>query len=577
MTKQETKAVSAAELWGLINPAANGSRESKVDEIDASTTINLEDEPELESAPATIAESTSSISESTPSTAIATTVNIESTDSSPNPIIEAAVTSTLTSVQTVALGNSAQFGITKKIKLIQAQNGATYAVREINGNRYVLQVGSRKLNNILRELASKDGVSLRKSDLNDLNESLKAYAETAGVVENVWYRYAPIPGGIEIDLGDEHHTRVRITADRVEYTTTGSNTLFYRSQASLPLAMPAKVGNLQLIKKYLNLDPVSALLFIAWLTYTIAHPKLSTTKFMILVLQGGEGTGKSFLCNNIILKLIDPNVIGVQTLPSNNKDLAIAGQNAHVLCYDNLRDLKQSMADTLCIASTGGAMTTRQLYTDADQQIIHLHVALVLNGIHSFIDQPDLAQRCLPLQLKPITGNNRKSESVMIREFNADIPAILRGLYDLIANIFMHLPSVEVTNPERMLDFVAWLAAMEKVEGIPAGIYQGAYSEALQQGRIECLYENILATAIIEFTEHRLKNGQWIGSPNELLIDLNRYSELGTQRSRDWPQNAISLSKRIIPLQASLLAQGISIEMGRGKNRTIKINVKGDM
>jgi len=44
-----------------------------------------------------------------------------------------------------------------------------------------------------------------------------------------------------------------------------------------------------------------------------------------------------------------------------------------------------------------------------------------------------------------------------------------------------------------MLDFVHWLAAMEKVDGVPPGIYQATYSDALHQSQMDSLLDNSLA------------------------------------------------------------------------------------
>ena len=461
----------------------------------------------------------------------------------------------------------------KKLGLILAQNSNTYAVIKDAANPYVLPVGSRKLNNIVRAYGNDQGLTLRKSDISEINDGLKAHAETVRDFKNVWYRVAPIIGGVEVDLGDDVHTRVKVTAGNVELVIDGSETLFYRSAVSLPFVMPAKAGNLKLLKKYLNMHAVSATLFIAWLTYTLSHPKVATSKFVILSLQGGQGAGKTSLCNNIILKLLDPSVVGVQMLPNNIKDLAIAAQNSHVLCFDNMRDIGRFMSDVLCMAATGGAMTSRQLYTDADQQVMNLHVALVLNGIHSFIDQPDLAQRCLPIQLQPISESNRVSDNELVANFNADLPVIMRGLFELMASIFTHLPNAKVTNPERMIDFVRWLAAMELVDGAPIGTYQSAYSESLNQGQLDAMQDNLLGAAVLDFCQNNLKTRDWSGTPEELLQQLNTYQTQSTLRSRDWPQNAISLSKRLIPLLASLFTQGIHIEFRRGKKRNINIHL----
>lgn len=228
------------------------------------------------------------------------------------------------------------------------------------------------------------------------------------------------------------------------------------------------------------------------------------------------------------------------------------------------------MADTLCVAATGGAASSRQLYTDADQHIQYLHVALVLNGIHHFIGQSDLAQRCLPIHLLALSENDRKSETQLIKDLQADMPAIFRGLLNLIADILKHLPTAKITNPERMIDFVHWLAAMEKVFGAPAGAFQSVYSEILREGQLDSLLDNPLASAVIEFAHEHIDD-RWSGMPAKLLTELNGLVSTGTQRSKYWPQNASSLSKRLMSLEAGLLSQGIRVERTRGKHRQITI------
>lgn len=456
------------------------------------------------------------------------------------------------------------------LNLVIGQDGKAYSVQRDVGNPCVVTVGSRYLSNIIREYAQQENISLRQGDLRDINAMLQAHAERAGKCRDVWCRVAPVSGGIEIDTGDEGHTHVRITAGTVEIVQSGSEVLFYRSPVSLPMVMPAQAGDLKRLNKFLNLHATSATLLIAWVSYVLAHPKVPASKYPILVLSGGQGSGKSSLCNNILSKLIDPNRVGLQLLPNNSKDLAIAAQNSHVLYYDNVRGFSHSMADVLCVAATGGVLSSRQLYTDADQQLLNLHVALVLNGIHSFIDQPDLAQRCLPIHLKPIPEEKRKSDTAVAEEFQADIPFIMRGLFELIAGILTHLPEARPTSPERMIDFVRWLAAMEEAQGAPTGVYQQEYSEALRHGQLDSLQENELAAAVLELVE-KLPGGRWSGTPDELLHVLNGDASRGTLRSKDWPVNAISLSKRLAVLEAGLMSQGIEITFSRGKKRSITI------
>lgn len=460
--------------------------------------------------------------------------------------------------------------LASKARFVLSQHGVAFAVVQVGGNDMALRIGSKQANNIFRAAAQERGINLTDKDLKEINETIIAQVELAGLVERVSYRVAQIDDGIEIDLGDDKNTRIIIQADKVDIVTQGSKTLFHRHPYMAPFVMPAETGDLWRIKRYLNLHPEEQLLLVAWISYTLAHPKVPTSKFPILVINGDQGSGKTSLCNHVIYPLTDPNVIGVQVFPGSAKDLAIASQHAHVLCYDNMRGFKAAMADNLCMAATGGAISNRALYTDGDLSVQYLHVALVLNGIHHFVNQPDLAQRCVPINTLTITESKRQSEGAMLKALKADMPAIFRGLLDLIAKVFAHLPDVEITQPERMLDFVHWLAAMEKAQGIPPGIYQGAYSDALRQAQLDSLMENILAATVVQYCD-RLTEATWTGTPAELLEELNGMVSTGTTYSRDWPQNPISLSKRLNGLKASLLSQGIDIQSGRGKERTITI------
>ena len=461
----------------------------------------------------------------------------------------------------------------ERLGIFLGQNGKAYAEIRDAANPYAQAVGSRGLKNHLRKLALKDHIHLKKADLGEIVEFLQAHAEIAGNRKMTWYRVAPIQGGIEIDLGDERHTRVRITSGMVEIVESGSETLFYRTTQMLPLAYPASVGNVDLLKKHVYLRPATYKLWLGWTTFTMATPKLATAKYPILSVVGGQGATKTALARNS-QRVIDPSSIGVQKLHGNSKDFAIAAQSNHVLAFDNLRTLAADLSDTMCMAATGGNITSRQLYTDGELSVLNVHVALILNGIHSFVDQSDLAQRTLPLHLEPMPEKLRKSDAELEAALVADLPQIQLGLFDLIAKIFEQLPHAEVRHPERMIDFVKWLAAMELVDGAPAGVYQGEYSYALKQGQLDSLQQSVLGTAILELAESSV-DGVWSGKPADLLSTLDFAATPGMKRARDWPTNAIALSKRLQSLQASLLSQGVSVELSRGKHRTVTITRAG--
>jgi hypothetical protein len=210
------------------------------------------------------------------------------------------------------------------------------------------------------------------------------------------------------------------------------------------------------------------------------------------------------------------------------------------------------------------------LFTDDEEHVLNIHGAMVFNGIHGFLVEPDFVQRCLPLTLKPIDESNRKSESEIFSEFQNDLPRIFRGILDLTSNIFAHLPSVEATSPERMIEFSQWLAAMEKSHDVPVGVYQKQYSSILSDSMEDSLLEDPLATAVVTVATEST-GGNWSGTPTALLEELEAVVSKRTLYSREWPRNAISLSKRLTSLQAGLRRQGITVTSQRGKYRTITI------
>lgn len=478
----------------------------------------------------------------------------------------------VTQAGAVALsGAHPPFPLSKGQRLIKSSTtGKGYIELQESSNPFVVPTDSKHTESLIHEAAASNGKRLNRTAVSDIKYYLQSNAERIGVVSDIWYRVAPVPGGIEIDLGDAAHTRVRITAGLVEIVSSGSTTLFERGPLMLGMAMPAEIGDVSLLRKYVNLHPVSFVLWLAWVTYTLATPKRASAKYVILVLQAGEGSGKSMLAK-LTLRLIDPSQVDVRRMPKSDSDFAVAAQLAHVLGFDNLRFLSHDETDRFCVASTGGSISRRALYTDAGQIVLSLHVAVILNGIPSLVDQPDFAQRTLQLRLPGLPDGVRRSEDEMNQDLNRDLPAIQRGLFELIAKIFEQLPKVQLTRPARMIDFLRWLAAMEIVDGAPQGAYQEVYWEVLNEAQLNSVLDNPLASEILKFAETLPDNEKWAGTPSDLLARLNIDADPGLVKSSSWPGNAISLSKRLLPLQTALRSQGVALELFRGKHRTIQI------
>ena len=114
------------------------------------------------------------------------------------------------------------------IPVCRGNDGNTYIRVADTKNASVLRVGTRPADLFIRRLAQQRGDRLKTNELRDINDDLIAYAELSGQTCDVWYRVAPYEDGIELDVGDDQHTRIRVTPGKVEVITEGSETLFYR-------------------------------------------------------------------------------------------------------------------------------------------------------------------------------------------------------------------------------------------------------------------------------------------------------------------------------------------------------------
>jgi hypothetical protein len=162
--------------------------------------------------------------------------------------------------------------------------------------------------------------------------------------------------------------------------------------------------------------------------------------------------------------------------------LFIAASNGHVLAFDNLSGLPPWLSDTLCRLTSGGAFSTRRLFTDQDEILFAAARPVILNGIEDVITRPDLADRAILLMLAPIAERQRRPEHALWREFELARPHILGALLDAAAHGLHMLPRIRLNRLPRMADFALWATACESAFR-PAGTLETAYSNNRRRDR----------------------------------------------------------------------------------------------
>jgi hypothetical protein len=93
----------------------------------------------------------------------------------------------------------------------------------------------------------------------------------------------------------------------------------------------------------------------------------------------------------------------------------IAAKNSWIAGFDNLSHLRPWLSDALCQLATGGGFSTRQLYSDDEEQFFEATRPILLNGIENVISRGDLTDRALVVYLPVIPADRRKPAGIPYR------------------------------------------------------------------------------------------------------------------------------------------------------------------
>ena len=402
--------------------------------------------------------------------------------------------------------------------------------------------------------------------LTDTRSLLEAKAQYGNNEHPVFIRIADLNGNLYLDLCNSHWEVVEITP--CGWTIIPNPPVkFIRSSSMKELPHPIQGGSVNLLRPFLNLDQDQWKLVVGFLIACLR----TKGPFPILCVQGEQGSGKSFFCR-LIKSLIDPSKALLKTLPTNERDLVITAKNNWILAFDNLSGLKPGTSDALCRLSTGGGLAIRELYTNDNEIVFDSQRAQVLNGIDDIATRADLRDRALVINLPVIPKEERKDEESILNKFYESSPSILGGLLDGVSAALKNIKSVHLESLPRMADFAKWVTAAEPGLGWDPESFMDAYQKNRSSSIEIGLESDPIAQAVIDLIQDI---GDWIGTSTELLEVLEHQVPEKIVRSKQWPQAANQLSKRLNRLAPVLREVGLNVELGINKEkrrRLIKIN-----
>ena len=452
-----------------------------------------------------------------------------------------------------------------KAHFFRNPDGDTFAVCEgRQGTREVYRTDSRDFS---RWIAWRYYIihqrALPKQTLLDAIGVLEGRAAFLSPVEKTFRRVAGLSDKVYIDLCDDRWRVIAVDATGWQILDK-SPINFTRSRAMLPLPEPQQ-GSLDYLRDLLNVTDHG------WkLTKGLLLGSLNPNgPYPVAVVSGEQGSAKSTYCE-FIRNLIDPNSAPLRSVPRSVEELYIAAANSHFTCLDNVSKVSHPVSDALCRIATGAGTSTRKLYSDSDEHILHLCKPSILNGIGDLLNNSDLIDRAIFIECQPIPEKNRLPRQKVQRLFEAAWPHILGGLLDAVSQAIRERENVKDRNWPRMADFAIWVTAGESALNLQPGEFLNLY-EANRAAANSLAIENSEAiTALVEMIKERT---EWTGTASELLEELNESTDKFRQ-GKYWPNGPRALANLLRRVAPNLRRLGIDTDFPPRTARARRLMLK---
>ena len=451
----------------------------------------------------------------------------------------------------------------------------TFAVIPVENHKETHRLTTKGFRNWLKyRFFSHYGKVPGSQAVQDAAGALEGKALFAGPELETHVRVAGHSDSVYLDLCNSEWEVIEVTPEGWRIVSGDKAPVrFRRAKGMAPLPYPATSGDLSGLRRLLNLpdDREGAWrLILAWVVATL-NP---SGPYPVLILQGEQGSAKS-TAQGILRAVVDPSTTPLRSAPREERDLVIAADNSWVVSFDNLSGLPTWLSDALCRISTGGGLSTRQLYTDREEILFEAKRPLIMNGIADVASRPDLLDRSLVVELPVIPEAARKTEREIWAEFAAQQPAILGAMLDAVSVAMRRLPETRLRLKKlpRMAEFAEWVTAAEGALGWDPGSFMVAYEEGREEAVAGALEGDPVAVAVLSFMEDQ---EEWVGKSAELLEKLASEVDEKVERSKSWPKTASHLSGRLKRLAPALRAEGLDYEdwreAGGGRQRRKRLS-----
>lgn len=366
-------------------------------------------------------------------------------------------------------------------------------------------------------------------------------------------RVGMFEGQIYYDLGNEN----AVVINGHGWAMIPCPPIFRRYANHKAQVTPKTEGKLERFFEFVNYEEQDKLLLMVYMVASlipkIAHP--------MLYVYGAHGSAKSSLSSKV-KSVIDPSATEKLTLGKNKQEVTRNLKQYYVSLYDNISYLSGDISDLFCMASTGGGVDNRKLYTDEDSSIMSFKHCVILNGIKIAVKKPDLLDRSILIKLKRLDDDKRKTDDEVNSSFEEALPEILGGAFDVLSKAITLYPTITLYNLPRMADFAKWGYSIAEAIGEGQGNqFLKDYAANIADQNDLIAESNKLCHAVLELMENKTKHPTTIGKAYE---DLKLLARTDSQ-DKTFPSRSNDLRPALEEIGPVLDSFGIRFEFGKAR------------
>ena len=291
----------------------------------------------------------------------------------------------------------------------------------------------------------------------------------------------------------------------------------------------------------------------------------------IPVIVGEHGTVKSTLATSI-KRIVDPSGDNIGSLPTSVDDLALHLNNRYLSNFDNVTRLSQEQSDMICRAITGEGYTKRQLYTNDEEIIWQYRRKVILNGISPYLDYPDLKDRMIVYETKPLKKDDEEylTEEDYNYAFESLLPSVLGQIFTTLSKAFSIYDKVkkELKIKNRMADFTIFGECISRILGYDKNEFVNRYNAKQDEELIGLVDAYPIMLYILDLMKDKTKFEDSVSNFHKSFIEWAEERKIDTKsKFVKFPKAPNQVTNQLKNLSPSFRTHDLEVDCRRYTSR----------